>query len=120
MTSHPTLGLVVGILLVGFIVGAVVGWAARTEQNWGWYAGVVRQLAQVRAQLDDTLDELDAAHAELDRVKAQHLNQSWAATPAPEIHVHVQATPALGYQDLTGATSRALAGQLPRVLEAGP
>ncbi|MGH3525766.1 MAG: hypothetical protein ACRDQ6_00445 [Pseudonocardiaceae bacterium] len=121
MTHFSTPGLVVGILLVGFLAGSVAGWVARTEQNRGWVAGVVRQLEATRAQLAEALADLDEAHAELDAAHAWRVERvSPAPTPAPEIHVHIRTTPAVGYQDLAGATAQALAGQLPRVLEAGP
>lgn len=69
------------VWLIGAVVGWCIGWAARGDQNRRWHHGLQRQLAQaltelahVRAELADTLDELDdvrAAHSQAARTPAR-------------------------------------------------
>ena len=101
------------VWLIGALVGWFVGWAARGDDNRRWAESFRQRIDYAESQTRDAV-------AELERVKAQWLDQSWAPTPIPEIHVHIQTAPVLGYHDLTGAAARALTDQLPRVLEAGP
>lgn len=104
--TRELLAVAVLVWLIGALVGWFAGWVARGDENRRW-------AESVRRRVDYAEGQARAAEAELDRVTA-----SWVPAPAPEIHVHVQAAPMLGYHDLTSAP--ALAGQLPRVLEAGP
>ncbi len=72
------------VWLIGAIVGWCAGWAARGEQNRSWHRNLATQLAQVRAELAEALDQLDDAHAQLDMRRESPLT--------PAVHVHV-ATP---------------------------
>ncbi|MDQ3762177.1 MAG: hypothetical protein M3460_10945 [Actinomycetota bacterium] len=112
--SREMLAAAVMVWLIGALVGWFTGWVVRGEENRRWAESFRRRVDHAEGQARDAV-------AELERVKAQRLDQSWVPAPAPQIHVHVQpATPALGYRDLAGATAQALAAEPPRVLEAGP
>jgi hypothetical protein len=62
--SNAMVAVFVLVWLIGALVGWCAGWAARTEQNRGWHHSVQRQLALVRAQLAEALNQLDDARAE--------------------------------------------------------
>jgi hypothetical protein len=69
--SREMLAAAVLVWLVGAVVGWCAGWAARTDQNRAWHHGLRHQLEgtrveldQLRAQLADTLDELECAQAD--------------------------------------------------------
>jgi hypothetical protein len=83
------LAAMVLVWLAGFVSGWCAGWAAQGSESRAWHRGLVRELAQTRAQLADALDQLDQALDELDTT------QIWAERvlppPAPAIHVHVDA-----------------------------
>jgi hypothetical protein len=89
VTNHPMLAATIMLLLIGAIAGWCAGWTARSGENRAWHRGLVRQLAQTRAQLADALDQIDAALDELDTTR------TWAERvpppPAPAVHVHVDA-----------------------------
>ncbi|MBV9059431.1 MAG: hypothetical protein JO296_08425 [Pseudonocardiales bacterium] len=111
--SREMLAAVVLVWVIGALVGWFVGWVARGDESRRWAESFRRRVDYAESQARD-------AAAELERVKAQRLDQSWVAAPAPQIHVHVQPLPVLGYHDLTGVAAQALAAQLPPVLEVGP
>lgn len=107
------LAAVVLVWVIGALVGWVVGWVARGDENRRW-------AESFRRRVDYAEDQARGAAAELERVKAQRLDQSWVSAPAPQIHVHIQPSPVLGCGDLTAVAAQALAAQLPPVLEVGP
>lgn len=111
--SREMLAAAVLMLVIGALVGWCAGWVARGDENRRWAESCRR-----RIDYAETLAR--EAAAELERVNAQRLNQSWTAGPAPQIHVHVQPSLVMGYHDLTSVAARALADQQPQVLEAGP
>ena len=68
--TRDMIAAAVMVWLIGAVLGWCAGWAARGDQNRRWHHGLHRQLAQaltelaqVRAELADTLDELDDARA---------------------------------------------------------
>src|SRR5438270_11532262 len=77
------------VWLVGAVMGWCAGWAARGEQNRAWHSGLVRQLAQTRAQLADALDRLDRALDELDNTP--RWAQRMPPPLAPAVPAHVDA-----------------------------
>src|SRR5438105_3306219 len=89
--SREMLAVFVLVWLIGTIMGWCAGWAARTEQNRGWHAGVRRQLTAAHAQLAELRDELAAVLAERDDARAA----VWQAqrTPAAPtvVQVHLNA-----------------------------
>lgn len=117
MTSAVIGGVMISLIL-GFVAGWVTGWAARGDGNRAWRESFDRKLLaaearaiEAEAQTAEAVVTADHAYAVMERVPTQ-------AAPAV-VHVHV-AAPALGYQDLAGATAQAVAAQLPpRVLEGG-
>jgi len=101
------------VWLIGALVGWCAGWAARGNENRRWAQSLRQRIDYAESQARDAV-------AELERVEAQRLDQGWAPTPVPEIHVHVQTAPALGYCDLTGAAPVAMAQRrLPPVVGGG-
>lgn len=111
--TRETLAAAVLVWLIGALVGWVIGWAARGDENRRWAESFRQRIDYAESQARDAV-------AELERVKAKRLDQWRVPAPLPEIHVHVQTAPALSYHDLTSAAAQALADQLPPVLEAGP
>ncbi len=86
------LAAMVLVWLVGFVPGWCAGWTARGSETKAWHRGLVRQLAQTRAQLAEARDQLDQALDELDNTRAsQWLAERVSPPPAPAVHVHVDA-----------------------------
>jgi hypothetical protein len=88
--SRELLAAVVMVWLTGALVGWCVGWAARSEQNRAWHAGL-------RHQLQDARDELEQLHAELaDALDALDLVQaeSW---PSAHVSARVPAVVQVNY-----------------------
>ena len=111
--SREMVAAAVMVWLIGALVGWCAGWAARGNENRRWAQSIRRRIDYAQSQARDAV-------AELERVNAQRLDQSWAPPPVPEIHVHIQAPPTLGSRDLTGAAPVAMAQHpLPPVVEGG-
>ena len=83
------LAVAVLVWLVGFVPGWCAGWTGRGSEAKAWHRGLVRQLAQTRAQLADAHTQLDVALDELDTTRTWAVRV--APTPAPAVHVHLDA-----------------------------
>ena len=114
--TRETIAAALMVWLIGAVVGWCAGWAARGEQNRRWHHGIQRQLvhalaelAQVRAELADALDELDDVQAipwgaaQVPAAVPMTVHVSVAAPVAPSVTRHsafvppalVEAAPAL-------------------------
>lgn len=110
--NRETLAAAVLVWLIGALVGWIIGWAARGDENRRWAESARRRIDLAEGQVAELT-------AELVRVEAHRLPEPPVAMPA--IHVHVEAGGALGYRELAAAAALAMAQRpVPPVLEAGP
>jgi hypothetical protein len=115
--TRETIAAALMVWLIGAVVGWCAGWAARGDHNRRWHHGLQRQLAQaltelaqVRAELADALDELDDVQAirweaaQMPALVSATVHVSVAAPVAPRVTQHsafvpralvVDATPVL-------------------------
>ncbi len=111
--TRETLAAALLVWVIGAIIGWILGWAARGDENRRW-------AESFRRRIDLANNQVAELTAELDRVESQRFATPAAAMPA--IHVHVETPVALDYRDVAAAAAALAMAQRPAppVLEAGP